>query len=125
VSLFDFLDEPFDEATPPAEAGSPADQPAPDEPPATEPTVDDPVVDEPVAEPMVDEPAADERPPPPDQDQREIVRDALDATLFVEAGAGSGKSTALVGRVLQLVTTGTAELRSIAAITPWTRSVPR
>ena len=54
---------------------------------------------------------------PPDQDQRLIISQALDTTLFVEAGAGSGKSTALVGRVLQLVTTGTAELRSIAAIT--------
>ena len=55
--------------------------------------------------------------PPPDQAARDVVRDALDRTLFVEAGAGSGKSTALVGRVLQLVATGTAELRSIAAIT--------
>lgn len=54
---------------------------------------------------------------PPDQDQRDTVRTALDTTLFVEAGAGSGKSTALVGRVLQLVTTGAAELRSVAAIT--------
>lgn len=56
-------------------------------------------------------------PPPPDQAQRAVVRDALDTTLFVEAGAGSGKSTALVGRVLELVTSGTAELRAIAAIT--------
>ena len=61
---------------------------------------------------FLDEPA-----PPPDDDQRQIVRTALSTTLFVEAGAGSGKSTALVGRVLQLVTTGTAELRTIAAIT--------
>jgi ATP-dependent exoDNAse (exonuclease V) beta subunit len=57
------------------------------------------------------------RKPPPDQHQRDVVREALDTTLFVEAGAGSGKSTALVGRVLRLVTTGAAELRSVAAIT--------
>jgi ATP-dependent exoDNAse (exonuclease V) beta subunit len=55
--------------------------------------------------------------PPPDQDQRDLVRGALDQTLFVEAGAGSGKSTALVGRVMELVTTGDVELRNIAAIT--------
>jgi ATP-dependent exoDNAse (exonuclease V) beta subunit len=64
-----------------------------------------------------DDAAAMPAAPLPDQDQREVVRDALDATLFVEAGAGSGKSTALVGRVLQLVATGAAELRSVAAIT--------
>jgi ATP-dependent exoDNAse (exonuclease V) beta subunit len=88
VSLFDFLDEPFDETeTSNAAATQPSKQ------------------------------TGDQRPPPPDQDQREIVRDALGTTLFVEAGAGSGKSTALVGRVLQLVTTGTAELRHVAAIT--------
>ena len=38
-------------------------------------------------------------------------------TLFVEAGAGSGKTIRLVDRVLGLVATGTAELRTIAAIT--------
>lgn len=62
-------------------------------------------------------PARASRPSPPDQDQRDIVHQALGTTLFVEAGAGSGKSTALVGRVLQLITTGATELRSIAAIT--------
>nr|MBA3283062.1 UvrD-helicase domain-containing protein [Acidimicrobiia bacterium] len=56
-------------------------------------------------------------PPPPDQDERDRIRTDLDATLFVEAGAGSGKTTALVDRVLSLVTTGAAELRSVAAIT--------
>ena len=82
-------------------------------------------VDDPPAKPSkLEEPSngstpapTDTRPPPPDQDQRNIVHDALDTTLFVEAGAGSGKSTALVGRVLQLVTTGTTQLRNVAAIT--------
>ena len=48
---------------------------------------------------------------------RDRIRRDLDDTLFVEAGAGSGKTTALVDRVVALVTTGTAELREVAAIT--------
>ena len=98
MSLFDFLDEPLDGADAPTTGAQSGGTAQPD------------------AEPIRSEPAA-ERPPPPDQDQRDIVRRALDATLFVEAGAGSGKSTALVGRVLELVTTGTAQLQHIAAIT--------
>ena len=35
----------------------------------------------------------------------------------MEAGAGSGKTTALVGRVVALVTSGAVELRNVAAIT--------
>jgi ATP-dependent exoDNAse (exonuclease V) beta subunit len=54
---------------------------------------------------------------PPDQLARERIGDDLDTTLFVEAGAGSGKTTALVGRVVALVRSGVAELREIAAIT--------
>jgi ATP-dependent exoDNAse (exonuclease V) beta subunit len=54
---------------------------------------------------------------PPDQAARDRIRTDLDSTLFVEAGAGSGKTTALVDRVLALVTTGTAEIAEIAAIT--------
>lgn len=53
----------------------------------------------------------------PDQPARTAIATELHRTLFVEAGAGSGKSTALVGRVVQLVATGEAEVRSIAAIT--------
>jgi ATP-dependent exoDNAse (exonuclease V) beta subunit len=55
--------------------------------------------------------------PAPDQPARDRIAHDLGTTLFVEAGAGSGKTTALVTRVLALVTSGTAELRSIAAIT--------
>ncbi len=54
---------------------------------------------------------------PPDQAERDRITTDLGSTLFVEAGAGSGKTTALVARVLNLVTSGTAELRAIAAIT--------
>ncbi|MET0904046.1 MAG: UvrD-helicase domain-containing protein, partial [Acidimicrobiales bacterium] len=55
--------------------------------------------------------------PPPDQAARDRIASDLDATLFVEAGAGSGKTTALVARVVALVTSGTVELRNLAAIT--------
>lgn len=41
----------------------------------------------------------------------------LDATLFVEAGAGSGKTTELVNRIVGLVATGRAKITGIAAIT--------
>ncbi len=56
-------------------------------------------------------------PPPPDQAARDRIERDLASTLFVEAGAGSGKTTALVGRVVALVTSGEVELRQIAAIT--------
>ena len=48
---------------------------------------------------------------------RADVLTGLDRSLFVEAGAGTGKTTALVGRVLALVTSGKARLSRIAAIT--------
>jgi len=60
------------------------------------------------------EPAASE---PPDQAARVRIGADLSSTLVVDAGAGSGKTSALVGRVLALVTTGAAELSRIAAIT--------
>ena len=47
---------------------------------------------------------------------RKAVLDELDETLFVEAGAGSGKTTILVARVVALVASGTP-LTAIAAIT--------
>src|SRR5207247_2078189 len=50
------------------------------------------------------------RPPAPDQIERDRIRDDLDATLFVEAGAGSGKTSALVTRVVALVVSGAATL---------------
>jgi len=54
---------------------------------------------------------------PPDQSARDRIQTDLDSTLFVEAGAGSGKTTALVSRVVALVASGTVELAAIAAIT--------
>ena len=47
---------------------------------------------------------------------RERITTDLDSNLFVEAGAGAGKTTQLVGRVLALVRAG-VPITSIAAIT--------
>ena len=58
-----------------------------------------------------------ERAPAPDQAARDRITGDLAATLFVEAGAGSGKTTALIDRILALVGSGAVELRSLAAIT--------
>ena len=52
-----------------------------------------------------------------DLDARRRIAGDLDANLMVVAGAGTGKTTALVGRVVELVRSGTASLREIAAIT--------
>jgi ATP-dependent exoDNAse (exonuclease V) beta subunit len=62
-------------------------------------------------------PMVADRARPPDQDARDRITADLDATLFVSAGAGSGKTSALVGRVLALVRSGRCELREVAAIT--------
>ncbi|MEO6397934.1 MAG: UvrD-helicase domain-containing protein, partial [Tepidiformaceae bacterium] len=51
-----------------------------------------------------------------DQAARDAVASELTATLFVEAGAGTGKTSALVGRIVQLVESG-VPIRQIAAIT--------
>lgn len=55
--------------------------------------------------------------PPPDQLARDRITNDLGSTLFVEAGAGSGKTTELIRRLVALVTSGTVELQAIAAIT--------
>lgn len=52
-----------------------------------------------------------------DQSARERIRTDLETTLLVEAGAGSGKTTSLVGRMLSLIETGAARAEQIAAIT--------
>ena len=53
---------------------------------------------------------------PPDAAARKRITTDLDSNLFVEAGAGAGKTTQLVGRVLALVRAG-VPITSIAAIT--------
>ena len=53
----------------------------------------------------------------PDQDARDRIVGALDRSMLVEAGAGSGKTTSLVDRAVALVSTGTARVEEIAAVT--------
>ncbi|MBV8952443.1 MAG: UvrD-helicase domain-containing protein, partial [Actinobacteria bacterium] len=55
--------------------------------------------------------------PAPDQKARDRIAEELDRTLFVEAGAGSGKTTELVTRVVALVARRGVPLSEIAAIT--------
>ena len=54
---------------------------------------------------------------PQDNEARNTIEHALDETLFVEAGAGTGKTTSLVNRILELVGSGTTTLDKVAAIT--------
>lgn len=54
--------------------------------------------------------------PLPDGEARRTVLTALDRTLLVEAGAGSGKTALMAGRVVSLVASG-VHPRAIAAIT--------
>ena len=66
------------------------------------------------------EPEPEPRPQPqqlPDASARERIRTALDTNLLVEAGAGAGKTTEMVRRMVALVRSGTAQVHQIAAVT--------
>ena len=52
-----------------------------------------------------------------DQAARDKIKSQLSTNFLVEAGAGSGKTTSLVERMVNLVYTGTAEIQEIVAIT--------
>ena len=52
-----------------------------------------------------------------DQDAREVVAQALDKNLMVLAGAGAGKTYALVQRMVNAVRTGAVAVDKLAAIT--------
>jgi ATP-dependent helicase/nuclease subunit A len=54
---------------------------------------------------------------PPDQDQRDIVLNNLDKTLLVEAAAGTGKTTGMIGRMVSLLAAGKCPVDAIAAVT--------
>ncbi len=56
-------------------------------------------------------------PPLADATARERIAGDLDTTFVVEAAAGTGKTTALVGRILALLQSGRGELQGIAAVT--------
>lgn len=52
-----------------------------------------------------------------DQRARDRILNELTTTFIVEAGAGSGKTTSLVGRIINLIRSGNANIHNIAAIT--------
>jgi ATP-dependent helicase/nuclease subunit A len=52
-----------------------------------------------------------------DGEARQRIRTDLDATLVVEAAAGTGKTTELVGRILSLLSSGRASLSRLVAVT--------
>ena len=54
--------------------------------------------------------------PPPDQADRHRIRTDLATNLFVEAGAGAGKTTNLVDRIVAVVRSG-VDIGAVAAIT--------
>jgi len=53
----------------------------------------------------------------PDAEARRRIREDLDATLFVEAAAGTGKTTALVSRIIALLRSGRTSLDRVVALT--------
>jgi len=54
---------------------------------------------------------------PPDALERARIAEELDHTLFVEAGAGAGKTSSLVRRIVNLVVVDGVPITAIAAIT--------
>ena len=52
-----------------------------------------------------------------DQAERDCIRDDLDSNLMVLAGAGAGKTHALVNRMIRLIATGRVDIFEVAAIT--------
>lgn len=55
--------------------------------------------------------------PLPDESARSRIREDLETNLLVEAGAGSGKTTALIDRMVALVGSGAASVEELAAVT--------
>jgi ATP-dependent exoDNAse (exonuclease V) beta subunit len=52
-----------------------------------------------------------------DRDERRLIAEALDETLVVEAAAGTGKTTELVNRILEVLGRGKASVDEIVAVT--------
>ena len=52
-----------------------------------------------------------------DAESRRRIRTSLDESLFIEAAAGTGKTTELVARIVNLVASGRARVNQILAVT--------
>jgi ATP-dependent exoDNAse (exonuclease V) beta subunit len=59
----------------------------------------------------------DAKPEQSDADARRRILNDLGTTRFVEAAAGTGKTTALVGRIVALICKGMGTLERIVAVT--------
>ncbi len=46
---------------------------------------------------------AEKKHQPPDQAQRDLITSELDTTMLVEAAAGTGKTTAMISRMVALL----------------------
>jgi ATP-dependent exoDNAse (exonuclease V) beta subunit len=57
------------------------------------------------------------RPALADQEDRNLIAEDLDATLIVEAAAGTGKTTELVNRIVRVIETGRANITEIVSVT--------
>ena len=56
--------------------------------------------------------------PPPDQNQRDRIAKELDTTMLVEAAAGTGKTTSMIGRMVALLESGRCRsVEHMAAVT--------
>ncbi len=53
----------------------------------------------------------------PDHDDRQLIREGLEHTVVVEAAAGTGKTTELVARILNVLARGRARIEQIVAVT--------
>jgi ATP-dependent helicase/nuclease subunit A len=56
-------------------------------------------------------------PQPPDAGERRAILEQLDTTMLVEASAGSGKTSSMVGRMVRLLAEGRCTVDTLAAIT--------
>ena len=54
---------------------------------------------------------------PADDAARRVIAEDLGTTMLVEAAAGTGKTTCLVGRMVALVATGAARVENLSAVT--------
>jgi ATP-dependent helicase/nuclease subunit A len=54
---------------------------------------------------------------PPDQAERNLITSELDKTMLVEAAAGTGKTTAMIGRMVALLAAGKCRTDTLAAVT--------
>lgn len=57
------------------------------------------------------------KPTPRDHKQRQAILGELDCNLMVEAAAGTGKTTSLLGRMVALIESGRCSVHTLAAVT--------